>query len=77
MNRNDPNAFGYTARRRQGRFRDSSSTVSSRGRAPSDDKGQRNAHLLALGHEEENLFPEIRCNGGAVEFFSQHGLKWE
>ena len=77
MNRNSPKtSFGYVARRRQGRFRDTSSTVSRRGRSPSDGKSQRNTHLLALGREEENLFPGIRGDGGAVEFFSQRGLKW-
>ena len=77
MNHNNPKAsFGYAARRWQGRFRDTSFTVSRRGRTPSDGKSQRNPHLLALGHEEENLFPDIRGDGGAVEFFSRRGLKW-
>ena len=77
INCNSPKAsFGYAARRRQGRFRDTSATVSRGGRSPSDGKGQRNAHLLALGHEEENLFPGIRGDGGAVESFSRRGLMW-
>lgn len=77
MNNNTPKAsFGTAARRRQARFRETSTTVSRRGRSPSDGKGRRNAHLLALGHEEENLFPGIRGNGGAVEFFSRRRLKW-
>ena len=77
MNRHNPNAsFAYSARRWQGRFRDTSSTVSRRGRSPSDGKGLRNPHLLALRYEEENLFPGIRGDGGAVEFFSRRRLKW-
>ena len=36
----------------------------------------RNAHLLALGHEEENLFPSIRGMGGAVDCFGQRNIKW-
>ena len=63
-------------RRHQGRFRDTSSTVSLGGRSPSDDKGLRNPHLLALGCEEENLYPCIRGAGGTIEFFSQRGFGW-
>ena len=40
-----------------------------------DDKGMRNSHLLALGHEEENLFPGIR-GGKAIDFFRQRHIKW-
>ena len=36
----------------------------------------RNPHLLPLGCEEENLYPGIRGNGGAVDFFSQRRIRW-
>ena len=36
----------------------------------------RNPHLLALGREEENLYPGARGVGGAIDFFSQRGIKW-
>ena len=71
--------FGRSARRRQACFRDASSTVSDAGRAPADDKGRRNGHLLAHGHEPENLFPGIRGDrgeGGAIDFFRCRGIPW-
>ena len=52
--------FGTQARRRQKEFRGSSGTVSPEGRSPTDDKGQWNGHLFALGHEEENLYQHER-----------------
>ena len=69
-------SFADAAKRHQGRFRDISSTVSLEGRSPSDDKGVRNPHLLALDCEEENLYPAIRGADGATGFFSQRGIKW-
>ena len=41
-----------------------------------DQEGQRNPHLLALGCEEENLFPGIRGSGGAIDFFRERKIKW-
>ena len=69
-------SFSRVARQRQARFRDTSPTISPQGRNPSDDKGLRNPHLLALGCEEENLYPGIRGPGGAVAFFLGRGIKW-
>ena len=68
--------FGVAARRQQAWFRDNSSTISDKGRAPADDKGLRNPHLLALGSEEENLYPGIRGAGGAVEYFEGRRVPW-
>ena len=77
MRRPDSRAsFDRAAKRRQQQFRDASPTVSDRGRSPIDDKGLRNPHLLALGCEVENLFPGIRDEGGAIDFFSQRDIKW-
>ena len=53
-----------------------SGCISDRGRSPTDDKGLRHTHLLALGCEVENLFPGIRGEGGARDFFSQRDVKW-
>ena len=36
----------------------------------------RNPHLLSLGCEEENLYLGVRGSGGAIDFFSQRGIKW-
>lgn len=68
--------FGRFSRRRQQLFRDTSPTVSDRGRSPTDDKGERNGHLLTLDYEEENLLPGIRGEGGATDFFRERGIKW-
>ncbi len=69
-------AFGTLGRRRQAAFRDSSPTISDRGRNPQDPKGKRHGHLLALGHEDENLYPSIRGPDGARKFFADRSIKW-
>ena len=74
--RDSRTGFKRAAKRRQQQFRDASPTVSDQGRSPTDDSGLRNPHLLALGCEVENLFPGIRDEGGAIEFFSERGIKW-
>ena len=74
--RNTRTSFEYAAKRRQGYFREVSSTISAQGRALSDGKRERNPHLLALGCEEESLYPDIRGAGGAVDFFSRRGIAW-
>jgi hypothetical protein len=68
--------FGTRARHRQSQFRDTSATVSPAGRSPSDDKGRRNGHLLAVGHEEENLYPALRGPQGASVFLAARGIHW-
>ncbi len=74
--RNSRTDFDRSAKQRQQQFRDTSPTVSDQGRSPTDDKGLRNPHLLALGCEVDNLFPSIRGEGGAIDFFSQRDIKW-
>ena len=66
--------FADTAKRRQGCFRDNSLTITSPGRARMDDKGRRNSHLLALGYELENIYPDVRNE--AIDFFAQRRIKW-
>lgn len=68
--------FGVRERRRQAEFRNTSTTVSQEGRAPTDDKGRRNSHLLALGYEDENLFPALRGPAGARACFAQREIHW-
>ena len=69
-------AFDRQAKERQQAFRDASQTVSDAGRNPTDDNGLRNGHLLALGHEEENLYPGLRGPGGAADLFAERDIKW-
>ena len=69
-------SFEHAAKQRQARFRGTSPTISPGARTPDDDKGLRNPHLLAIGCEEENLYPSIRGPGGAVEFFHKRGIRW-
>ncbi len=73
---NSRTGFERSAKRRQQLFRDASPTVSSQGRCPADDKGLRNPHLLAIGCESDNLYPGIRGEGGAIDFFARRGIKW-
>ena len=68
--------FERSAKRRQEHFRDTSSTVSNKGRSPGDEKGMRHSHLLAQGCEGENLYPGIRGEGGAIDFFRQRRISW-
>lgn len=67
---------GEIARTRQTHFRDHSPTISDAARSPSDTAGLRHGYLLALGHEEENLYPALRGIGGAVDFFRERGVSW-
>ncbi len=69
-------SFGAIARKRQAEFRNSSPTINQRARSPSDDKGRRHGHLLALGCEDENLYPSLRGEAGARRFFRERGIKW-
>ena len=73
---NSRTGFERSAKRRQHHFRDTSSTVCALGRKPLDEKGRRNPHLLALGYEIDNLFPCIRGEGGAIDFFVRRGIRW-
>ena len=61
--------FGREERLRQARFRESLS-------APSDAFGRRHGHLLALGHELENLYPALRSANGACRYFEDRQIKW-
>lgn len=50
--------------------------MSSGAREPLDDKGKRHPHLLAHGHELENLYPSVRGPDGALAFFAERGIGW-
>ena len=68
--------FGTQARQRQMQFRDTSATISDAARAPTDEKGRRNGHLLAVWHEEANLYPTLRGPEGAGAFLAARGIHW-
>jgi len=68
--------FGQKGRRKQGVFRDTSATISNAARHPDDEVGRRNRHLLAIGHEQENLYPSLRGPTDAVRFFGDRKIKW-
>ena len=69
-------SFADKAKERQAKFRAHSPTISQQGRSPSDSSGQRHGHLLALGHEEENLYPPLRSENGALKFFGDRKIQW-
>lgn len=64
-------SFGTAARRQQARFRES---LPSDARSPDDDVGRRNGHLLAHGHELQNLAPGIRAE--ALALFRSRRVPW-
>ncbi|MDB5320332.1 MAG: hypothetical protein JWN40_1963 [Phycisphaerales bacterium] len=68
--------FQRAYRLSQANFRDRSAAISQPARAATDATGQRNRHLLALGHEAENLMPSLRRADGAMEFFARRKIKW-
>ncbi len=69
-------SFVDCARKHQTKFRDTSPTISKRGRTPSDAQGMRYGHLLALGCEEDNLHPSLRDRDGSRSFFSERSIAW-
>ena len=68
--------FREVENRRQAAFRRGSETVSASGRSPTDDAARDYPYMLALGLEDENLYPSIRGAGGARQFFGERGIKW-
>ena len=60
-------SFADKAKERQAEFR---------AHSPSDPAGQRHGHLLALGHEKENLYPSLRGENGALKFFRDREIQW-
>ena len=61
---------------RQTAFRGASATISAGGRWPTDEPGRRYDYMLALGHEQENLYPALRGESGARRFFDQRRVQW-
>ena len=55
---------------RQSRFRSTSCTIKL-----SDGKGEHD-YFVALGHQEETLYPDIRSKDGALDFFRDRCIKW-
>ena len=60
---------------RQGRFRDSSPTVSEEARCAIGPNAAHR-HSLAHGYEDENLYPPLRGENGARRFFRERGISW-
>ena len=65
----DAGNFGRRERKRQAAFRKGLTT-------PTDPVGLRHDYLLALGCEEENLFPTLRGENGASRYFAERNIKW-
>ena len=61
--------FGQLERKRQAAFRKGLTT-------PTDAVGLKHDYLLALGCEEENLFPTLRGENGALPYFAERNIKW-
>ena len=61
--------FGQRERKRQAAFRKGLTT-------PTDAVGLKHDYLLALGCEEENLFPTLRGENGALRYFAERNIKW-
>ena len=61
--------FGALERKRQAAFRTGLTT-------PTDAIGLRHDYLLALGCEEENLYPTLRGENGALRYFADRSIKW-
>lgn len=68
--------LGDQAKSNQASFRRNSPTISEPARTPSDPKGIKYEHLLALGYEDENLMPLIRGNNKASKFFEERSIPW-
>jgi hypothetical protein len=66
-------AFKLSARARQAAFR---ATLPIAARTPTDQPWASHDFLLALGHEEETLYPSIRGAGGALDYFRARGARW-
>ena len=62
--------------RRQATFRQRSSTISSQGRTPVDERGRQYDYMLALRYEDENLYPTLRGAGGVRRFFDERAIAW-
>ena len=62
-------SFGQRERKRQAAFREGLTT-------PTDPVGLKHDYLLALGCEEENLFPTLRGEDGSLRYFAERNIKW-
>ncbi len=62
--------------RRQAEFRRTSATISSNGRAAIDKEGGQYPYMLALGCEDENLYPTLRGAYGVRRIFDERAIEW-
>lgn len=68
--------FREREHQRQATFRRTSATISSNGRVPIDKEGRQYPYMLALGYEDENLFPTLRGAEGVRRFFDERSIEW-
>ncbi len=71
--RHPPDAFKLAARARQAAFR---ATLPVEARTPTDEPWARYDFLLALGYEDETLYPTLRGAGGARDYFRARDARW-
>ena len=69
-------AFRDTEYERQAAFRRASPAISADARSPTDEPGRRYGYMLALGHEDQNLYPSLRGGSGARRFMERRGIRW-
>ena len=69
-------AFRDTEYERQASFRGASAAISADASSPTDERGRRYGYMLALGHEDQNLYPSLRGVSGARRFMERRGIRW-
>ena len=61
---------------RQATFRSTWVTNSSNVRAPTGKEGRQYPYMIALGYEDENLYPTLRGAAGVRLFFDDRTMEW-
>ena len=69
-------SFEEQEKRRQATFRSASATISSKWGARLDKDGPQLDYWLALGSEDENLYPSLRGAEGVRRIFDERDIKW-
>lgn len=65
--------FSEIAKDRMAAFR---KTLGEEADSPKDTVGVKHGHILACGHEDKNLFPDLRGDDGARKFFRDRRILW-
>ena len=61
---------------RKAAFRRTSASIDADARSPGDERGRRYGHMLALGSEDQNLYPVLRGVRGARRFMATRDIGW-